>query len=112
MDKTPLYCDYGGIHKGKSWWLGFEVGLPFVRLDVFQDRLVFTILWFWKTELLKSEIHSIEYRGPRILPRIIRWIKVIHSNPHVSPFLLYHSWKPVALMENLRTLGYPVESSE
>ena len=101
------YMQRGGLRFGDGLLLDcVNITYPFAQIEVFPDKIVFkvNVLRIYKKEIILEKTDIVKIELKRFL--YSKGYLFSHTNMNVDKILVFWSFSPKKLMENLIILGY------
>ena len=101
------YMQRGGLSWGMDLFLNsIRVTYPFAEIGVFPDKIVFKVdvLRIYKKEIILEKTDIVKIELKRYL--YSKGCLFSHTNMYVEKILIFWSFSPKKLMENLTKMGY------
>jgi hypothetical protein len=93
----------GGIRIGRSYWVALNLSAPLARLALEPERVILA-LPFREIRLDRQSIQSVRPENGIFS----KGVRIIHSDPLVSPFVLFWTRRAGELIAAFRQCGYSV----
>ncbi|MFA5888500.1 MAG: hypothetical protein WC852_07365 [Candidatus Nanoarchaeia archaeon] len=103
MASKLLYAESSTVTIGRNVWIAIYVTWPFNRIEVYKDQIALSYLsykrTFKKNEITLQKIGRFFRKG----------IRIIHHNPHISPYIEYWPVSADKLYAVLKSAGYKIK---